>query len=185
MPSPSSGPRQTQFSNHTVIFPPNRLKSAIIESSGSGIAMDPVAHAEAALKEIQEEFGGWMRAECEMLKTARAAVHSGATPASIENLLNAATDIGGNAAMLGFPFAGKIADVLCKLISREAELGRIPLKLIDEHIDAICAAVRDGIKDQSGPAASAIIGRLAALTGAYIKASDAEALLPMIESPKL
>jgi len=60
MPKPTAPAPQiseTKFADHTVIVPPNRLKSAVTRSGDSmEIAADPIARAETALKQIKKEL---------------------------------------------------------------------------------------------------------------------------------
>lgn len=180
---------ETKFADHTVIVPPNRLKSVINRSGDSTeIAMDPVARAETALSQIKKEFRGWMSAECDTLEAVRATIReNGASEASIERLFNAAHDIIGHAGVFGYPLAGKIADSLCKLISYSTEPVKIPTTLIEAHVDAVRAVVREGVHEPNNRTGNEIYRRLTKLINDHLgkaKANDI-ASLPKVEAPKL
>lgn len=191
MPKPSVPNRQiseTKFADHTVIVPPNRLKTKAVSRVGDSaeIAMDPIARAETALGQIKGEFRNWMSAECDTLESVRATIHAeGTNEESIERLFNAAHDIVGHASVFGFPLAGKIADSLCRLISRSSEPVKVPAALIDAHVDSVRAVVREGVHEANNRTGTEIYERLAKLTDAYLMKAGASAPLPKIESPKL
>src|SRR5689334_17415090 len=192
MPKPTTPAPQiseTKFADHTVIVPPNRLKSVVIRSGDSmEIATDPIARAETALKQIKKEFRSWMNIECETIVAVRAAIHAeGATDVLIERLFNAAHDIMGHADVFGFPLARKIAESLCRLVSEAPEATQIPFGLIDSHVDAVRAVVREGVHDADNRTGTEIYERLTKLTNAYLAKARATgiAALPKVEAPKL
>jgi hypothetical protein len=192
MPKPTTpAPKisETKFADHTVIVPPNRLKSVVSRSGDSmEIATDPSARAETALKQIKKEFRGWMNTECEAIEAVRAAIHAeGATEALIERLFNAAHDIMGHADVFGFPLARRIAESLCRLVSEAPEAMQIPFGLIDSHVDAVRAVVREGVHDADNRTGNEIYERLAKLTNAYLAKTrvNGTASLPKVEAPKL
>ncbi len=192
MPKPAQ-PRakitETKFADHTVIVPPNRLKSFVTRTSDSmEIATDPIRRAETALKQIEKEFRGWMNTECDTIEVVRAAIHKdGLSDELIERLFNAAHDIMGHADVFGFPLARKIADSLCRLISAAAEPEHIPLNLIDSHVDAVRAVVREGVHDADNRTGNEIYQRLVKLTGTYLmkRELNGAASLPKVDAPKL
>jgi hypothetical protein len=188
-PIPNPQISETKFADHTVIVPPNRLKKKAVSRVGDSaeIAMDPIARAETALGQIKGEFRNWMSAECDTLESVRAMIHDGgASEETIERLFNASLDIVGHASVFGYPLAGKIADSLCRLISRSGEPVKIPAALIDAHVDSVRAVVREGVHEANNRTGTEIYERLAKLTDAYLmKAGSVNAPLPKIESPKL
>jgi chemotaxis protein histidine kinase CheA len=130
-----------RYGDYEVITPPNRLKGAI----GSAIdGDDPVARAEAALAQLSSEFDGWMNDECERLDRARQDVRqNGMTAQPREALFRAAHDIKGQAATLGFPLVASVAESLCRLIDETPDPRRVPLDLVDQHVDAVRAIIRE------------------------------------------
>lgn len=186
-PIPAPQVSEMKFADHTVIVPPNRLKAVVRRSGDSSeINMDPVTRAETALGQIKSEFRGWMSAECDTLEATRntAYAESQSGPA-VERLFNAAHDIMGHASVFGYPLAGKIADSLCRLISHSPDTARIPPALIDAHVDAVRAVVREGVHADDDRTATEIYDRLAKLTEAHLKKTGGLAALPAVESPNL
>ena len=180
---------ETKFADHTVIVPPNRLKSVVIRSGDSmEIATDPIARAETALQQIKKEFTGWMNAECETLEALRGMIRAeGATEELIELLFDAAHDIMGHADIFGFPLARRIAESLCRLVTEAPEAAQIPLALIDSHIDAVRAVVREGVHEADNRTGLEIYQRLTKLTNAYLRKARANgpSSLPKVTAPKL
>jgi chemotaxis protein histidine kinase CheA len=142
------------FADHEVITPPNKLQGAVGRAVDGD---DPVARAEAALAQLSSEFTDWMHDECEQLDHARRNVRqNGLTALPREALFRAAHDIKGQAATLGFPLVAEIAGSLCRLIEEAHDPKRIPLELIDQHVDAVRAIIRE----HDRPNAEAIAAKL-------------------------
>jgi HPt (histidine-containing phosphotransfer) domain-containing protein len=129
------------FADHEVITPPNKLQGAVGRAIDGD---DPVARAEAALAQLSPEFAGWMHDECERLDLARRNVRqNGLTALPREALFRSAHDIKGQAATLGYPLVSEVAGSLCRLIEESPDPQRIPLDLIDQHVDAVRAIMRE------------------------------------------
>ena len=129
------------FADHEVITPPNRLSGAVGRAIDGD---DPVARAEAALAQLSSEFSSWMNAECEQLDCARRNVHqNGMTALPREALFRCAHDIKGQAATLGFPLVADVAGSLCRLIEETPDPARVPLALVDQHVDAVRAIIHE------------------------------------------
>jgi len=134
-------PAVKSFADHEVITPPNKLKGAVGRTIDGD---DPVARAEAALAQLSSEFSSWMNDECEQLDQARHNVRqNGMTAQPREALFRSAHDIKGQAATLGFPLVAAVAESLCRLIEETHEPARIPLDLVDQHVDAVRAIIRE------------------------------------------
>jgi len=129
------------FADHEVITPPNKLQGAVGRAIDGD---DPVARAEAALAQLSPEFSGWMDDECEQLdRTRRNAREARMATMQREALFRAAHDIKGQAATLGFPLVAAVAESLCRLIEETNDPRCIPLDLVDQHVDAVRAIIRE------------------------------------------
>jgi chemotaxis protein histidine kinase CheA len=161
--SPIQKAEETKFDDHTVIVPPHRLSSVITHTSEQGyFAMDVIARAEAALAEIKHEFKAWMISECEALEAARNVLRSDDQSApALQKVFSTAHEIRGHAAVLGFPLAGRIAGVLCRLLTYAPKPQLVPLDVIDSHVDAIRAVVREKIHTINDETGIEIFERLA------------------------
>ena len=129
---------------------------------------DPVARAEAALAQLSGEFTSWMEAECEQLDRARQKVRvEGFNKATREALFHAAHDIKGEAATFGYPLAAEPADSLCRLIEHTPDSTRIPLTLVDQHVDAVRAIIREYARSDAVELARTLTKRLREVTDEF------------------
>ena len=134
-----------------VIQVPNTLKLKIGGRFG-GIDPTAIAKAEAALKSLSSNFAEWLQDEITKLDTARQLIRTdGWNTATAENLYLRAHDLKGLGSTYEFPLITRIAGSLCKMIDDGETRLNAPMHIIDGHIDAIKACVRDGIKDASNP----------------------------------
>ena len=168
VPAKPEKPDVITYADHEVITPDQQtLRQAAVPASSS--ADDPVARAEQALSQLSSEFGSWMREECERLDAARHEVK--ASGFSIKNravLFRAADDIKGNAETLGYPEAAPAADSLCRLLEHTPNTNRISLQLIDQHIDAIRAIVREHSRPDITDIATRLSNRLRQVTDEFL-----------------
>ena len=136
---------------------PNTLRMKVGPRFG-GIDPNAVAKAEAALKSLSSQFSQWLQDEIEKLESARAAIKSqGASQATCDALYLHAHDLKGLGATYEFPLITRIAGSLCKLMDEPQSRAAAPMFLVDAHIDAIRASVRDNIRDTDHP-----VGRILA-----------------------
>ncbi|RAI45710.1 Hpt domain-containing protein [Rhodoplanes roseus] len=174
----SGGTKVTQFRDHAVIEPQNPLQKAWARQSIEGIGSDPVADAERALAALSGEFAGWMDSECERLDAARKAVRAkGFDAETRQALYHAGHDIKGQAATFGFPRAATAAASLCRLIERTPDARRIPVDLVDQHVDAVRAIVREHGTARADIVAEALSTRLREVTDEFLRAENG-GLLP-------
>ncbi len=54
-----------------------------------------------------------------------------------------AHDVKGDSGTFGFPPWPPAADSLCRLLEHTPDLSRIPLAIVDQHVDAVRAIVRE------------------------------------------
>jgi hypothetical protein len=126
-------------------------------------AIDPaaIAKAEAALKSLSGNFGQWLQDEIVKLEASRQAVKTdGVTAETMESLYLRSHDLKGLGTTYGFPLITRIAASLCRLIDDKDKRSEAPMGLIDAHIDAIKAAVRDDIKNEDHPVGAVLVQEL-------------------------
>lgn len=144
-----------------MIQPPNALKLKV--GGGRLGAIDPaaIAKAEAALKSLANNFSQWLADEITKLETARQQVRTqGANVETMENLYLRAHDLKGLGTTYGYQLITRIAGSLCRLIDDKEKRAAAPLDLVDAHIDAIKAAVRDDIKSDDHPVGRVLVEEL-------------------------
>jgi HPt (histidine-containing phosphotransfer) domain-containing protein len=179
-------PTVASYADHEVITPPNRLQKAVAIAKPAGF--DPIARAEEALGNLASEFSGWMDQECEQLDEARQKVKAeGFTQATRDSLFRAAHDIKGEAATFGFPLVAPPAESLCRLIEHTPDMARIPLELVDQHVDTIRAIVREGARSDIEDVARALTRRLRDVTDEFLRHEnrDRPDVLKIVMAPSL
>jgi chemotaxis protein histidine kinase CheA len=137
----------TQQNSGQMIQPPNALRLKV--GGGRLGAIDPaaIAKAEAALKSLASNFTQWLADEITKLEAARQQIRAdGATAEAMENLYLRAHDLKGLGTTYGYQLITRIAGSLCRMIDDKEKRATTSLELVDAHIDAIKAAVRDDIK---------------------------------------
>jgi hypothetical protein len=165
-------PAVTTYADHEVILPPHKLKKAVTKATSAPAGAppdDPVARAEAALAGLADEFSSWMDTECTRLDQARRRIKkAGLTAATRDELFRAAHDIKGEAETFGFPYAGHVADSLCRLIEHSPDLARVPISLVDQHVDAVRAIIREVQLKDAEKTATKLVTRLRQVTDDFL-----------------
>jgi HPt (histidine-containing phosphotransfer) domain-containing protein len=157
------------YGDHEVIVPENRLRKAISTKPPLPGEDDPVRLAEQALTELSSEFSAWMDEECERLdKARRGVIDGGFGKKNKQALFHAAHDIKGQAATFGYPAVASAADSLCRLIEYTPEADRIPLKLVDQHVDAVRAIYREYARSDAKDLAASLTTRLREVTDEFL-----------------
>ena len=156
------------YGDHEIISPENKLRKAA-SNTPYAPGDDPVSRAELALAELSTEFSSWMDTECERLDKARRNIAAGGfTEASKKDLFHAAHDIKGQAATFGFPLVALAADSLCRLIEYSSDVTRIPVKLVDQHVDAVRAIYHEYARSDAKELAATLTKRLRVVTDDFL-----------------
>ncbi len=140
-----------------------KFPSALQRKVGRVGPIDPalVARAEAALERLSVHFSAWLAEEILHLAAVRARVRvSGFTAETAASLNIRIHELKSLGATYGFPLVTQIAESLCRLIEDEDTRLSAPLFLIDAHIDAISAAVRDDVRSDEDPLGRALVEAL-------------------------
>ncbi|MDB5451164.1 MAG: hypothetical protein JWQ52_2292 [Phenylobacterium sp.] len=154
----------SQQNSGQMIQVPNTLRLKVGGAGRMG-AIDPaaIAKAEAALKSLSGNFAQWLQDEITKLEAARQQVRAdGMTQETMESLYLRSHDLKGLGTTYGFPLITRIAGSLCRLIDEKEKRTSAPMPLVDAHIDAIKAAVRDDIKDTDHPIGKVLVQELEA-----------------------
>ncbi len=148
----------------------NDLRKKVREIRRRSPADDPVKRAEAALQILSTHFDDWMRDEVKTMFATRdtwVAVdyREGEEKRAFHRAVH---DIKGQSTTLGFPLATRVAGSLCSLLERITDRKLIPIDLVNQHVDAIRAIVRERAKDEQNRIGSALTQTLLEVTEAYI-----------------
>ena len=134
-----------------VIRPPNTLRMKVGGGFG-GIDAGAIAKAEEALKAMSAQFGQWLLDEIVKLDKAQTDIRTlGYNVATAEALYFRAHDLKGLGTTYQYPLVTRLAGSLCKMMDDPAKRMAAPIVLLDAHIDAIKAVVRDEIQTDDHP----------------------------------
>ena len=142
-----------------VITPPNMLRVKV----GGRVGFDTKAieRAEAALNSMSGQFSEWLQQEITSLEACRQAARAeGLTGEAGEALYARAHDLKGLGTTYDFPIVTRMGASLSRLIETRELRNIVPLPLVEAHVDAIKAAVRDGVKDVDHPVGAALVAEL-------------------------
>ena len=144
-----------------VIPAPTSLRLKVGAGRLGSIDAAAIAKAEAALKSLSGNFDQWLQDEITKLEGARQQVKvAGVSAETMENLYLRAHDLKGLGTTYGYQLITRIAASLCRLIDEKDKRLGSPMGLVDAHIDAIKAAVREGMKADDHPLGSALVTEL-------------------------
>jgi chemotaxis protein histidine kinase CheA len=133
-----------------VIRPPNTLRLKV--GGGFGIDANAIAKAEEALRAMSGQFDQWLQDEITKLDAAQVRIRAeGYNTQTAENLYFRAHDLKGLGATYQYPLVTRLAASLCKLLDDADKRMGAPVMLLDAHIDAIRAVVRDKIQTDDHP----------------------------------
>ena len=164
--------------DHSVITPRNTLKAkaAVMIDRSAGIDEVAVRRAEQALKALSVNFNIWMEDGLRKLGDTRDRWRKNPPPpGAFAALHRAAHDIRGQAPMLGFPLAARVSASLCRILE-ECSQDRLRddrmAALVDQHVDAIRAIVREGVSQSKHKIGEALAIELEAITEHLLASSD-------------
>jgi chemotaxis protein histidine kinase CheA len=159
-------PSVATYGDHEIITPPHKLRQAMAAATEVD---DPVARAEAAMADLSSEFSTWMEAECKRLEIARQTVkREGFNKKNYEALFHAAHDIKGEASTFGYLAVAGVAESLCRLVEHTPDMAHIPLGLVDQHVDAIRAIIREYARTDLSEIANRLTKRLREVTNEFL-----------------
>lgn len=180
-------PNIVTYGDYEVITPDTRkLRSTLRQAAPD--EPDPVALAEEALAQIACEFSNWMKLECERLDNARRNVKKGGlSKETKQELFLAAHDLKGDSGLFGFPEVVPAADSLCRLLEHSPNLRTIPVAIVDQHVDAVRAIVREYVRTDISAMAAALTRKLREVTDEFLMRENRgrPEVLKAIQSPAL
>ena len=163
--------------DHAILHPPHTVKDRayIPARKDDPSPAQLFAAAEANLQSLASDFQEWIDLESDKLADARDRCRAAAsTPAAVRELFQAAHTLRGDAAVFGFPLAGRVADSLAKLLDG-CPHDALPDVIVDQHVDAIRAIVREGARGANNPQARELAQGLIDLASRFMQAMPARA----------
>ncbi len=148
-------------SPYQVINPPRRLQAKVPKTGGP--SMDQMAaDAEAALREIKDNYEAVVQAD--LRKIDDAVSRAMETPASatdaVKEIFGISHDIKGQAASLDYPLLTAIAQSLCRFISTSEPAARMGLDVVGVHARAMGTVVAHTIRGDGGENGKKLLGAL-------------------------
>ena len=141
-------------------------KGEIKPAAAPEIDEEAIERAERALKSMANDFESWIDEEVNLLTAARDTLRAnGISQPAINMLSHRAHDLKGQGATLNFPFVTKVAEQLCRICEHLPSSEDLPLALVEAHVDAIRAIVRDGLRGDSDATGIAIVSELSTRVG--------------------
>jgi HPt (histidine-containing phosphotransfer) domain-containing protein len=183
----SAKPDVVTYGDHEMITPDTSKLRKMLRAAQPG-ETDPVIQAEQALAAISGDFENWMDDECDRLDTARQKVRNmGLSKQTKQELFLAAHDIKGDSATLGYPEVGPAADSLCRLLEHSPDLRKVPLAIVDQHVDAVRAIIREHKRSDITAIATALTDKLRSVTDEFLVKENLHRpdVLKAIQSPTL
>ncbi len=163
-------PTDTGTQQHEVIKTATDLRDRCTRpGDANDAAQQAIANAEQALDQLSVNFDEWMATESGHLTVAYNAAQAAAfSPDTLNELFQAAHNLKGQATTLGYPFADEICASLCRLIDTLPDKSRLPGILVDQHVNAVRALVRENAKGTDNPKASVLAKRLRDVTNDFL-----------------
>lgn len=144
-----------------IFMPPNILKARV---GGTIVGLDngALARAEAAVEELVSEYPDWIKADVEALVAANSERKTNAN--ARHALMRTAHDLKSQGEHFGYPLIGRAAASLCDLLDVK---GQAPAPLVDAHVNAINAFLRDHGQPEKEETALKLISELEQQTSEY------------------
>ncbi|WP_292099540.1 Hpt domain-containing protein [Brevundimonas sp.] len=134
-----------------------------------GIDAGAIAKAEQALQAMSAQFGQWLQDEITKLDKAQSDIRTlGYSDETAEALYFRAHDLKGLGTTYQYPLVTRLAGSLCKMLDDPAKRMAAPTLLLDAHIDAIKAVVRDEIQTDDHPVGKVLAETLEARVAAHL-----------------
>ncbi len=163
--------KQLQWPEYEVIAVDNKLVGKAMKPGNAVEAIKAATRrADQAVRQLSVEFPTMMRTECQILDAIRCEIAAnGANHDRLDRLFTCAHDIKGLGQTYGYPMAALIGNLLCSLIEKTPDATKIPLAVIDQHVDSIKAIVRQNLTGSDNPQINAIVRGLYILDQATLK----------------
>lgn len=138
--------------------------------TGSGAPdLSAVRRAEQALVTLSRNFDNWIDEEAVKLMAARNDIHAhGIVGEYGKTLFRVAHDLKGQGDTFGYPMVTQLCTCLCRLLEAGMAANNTPINLVELHINAIRAVIRDRTKGNENQLANSLVSELAQATEAFL-----------------
>jgi hypothetical protein len=147
------------------LTPPNPLAKA---KAGDGpVSLDPqvLARAEQAVELLSDDFATWAQEDIAKLRKAVERGQAGdLTPDdTIAAIYKGALELKGQGGAFGYDFVTAIGDLLNRFVEDRTTISARDFQIIEAHIDALQAVIRDDIKGSKDKVGANIVKGLRVL----------------------
>ncbi len=158
--------------DEAIVYEGQKLQEKItVTGTGDEIGTAAIERAAKALDGLSDQFEEWIVEQTARLAAARDNVEqSGYSGELADELFRAAHDLKGEADTFGYPLVTRIGASLCYLLEAVEKGTPFHNELVNLHVDAVRAIVRDHIKGQANSTAVALFTSLAEATDSYVTA---------------
>jgi chemotaxis protein histidine kinase CheA len=154
------------------ITPPNRLKAKLGKNLSAFLDGNAIARAEAAMANMSSQFGDWLNDELANLETAHKAVSvTSPSDEAYDEFYRRAHDLKGLGTTYGYPIVSQFAGSLCKLLDNQVARERAPRQIVDAHVAAIVASVKQRVTTSDHPMGKALLIELQAQVNKFDQAA--------------
>ena len=132
-------------------------------ASGAGGDQDATAAAEAALAEIQQNFGAWVGEDLDQAKAALERTRAAAPESRMKvarDIYTGAHNIKGHAATFGYQLVTDIADSVCRLVKSVDSVTPEVLALTETHLDHLANIIANELTGDGGEDGRALLAEL-------------------------
>lgn len=149
-----SAPKPTPALDEPVLIErPNELKA----KAGGSLDASLATKAEQAVTEMSGDFGKWLEDVVTQMSEARTALgNAPLTLASTTALYTQALEVKSLGGTYGYALITRFANSLCRLLIKLEGERPAPQALVDAHIQAIKAALRNNMKADDHPVGAAL-----------------------------
>ncbi|MDP6874617.1 MAG: Hpt domain-containing protein [Alphaproteobacteria bacterium] len=149
-------------SQHRIIRPANRLQVKMRLSDLT--VSELMAKANQVMAAMAKSYPKWLQADLEDLAAAyRKLCEVPQDQAVKAELFRISHDIKGQAAGFGYDLAGEVGGSLCYCLNRRETISEVDLQVIEAHIDAFTACVKQSLKGDGGTIGRELSAELSAL----------------------
>jgi len=166
--------KELQWPQFEVIPVKNNLrKKALIAGNPKDALSRATQKADRAMEQLSHQFPLWMQKESKRLFAIRQEIDtSGPSEALLDRLFTCAHDIKGQATTYGYPVAARVGQLLADLIEHAPNPCKIPLTVIDQHVDTIRVVVAQDLRGAGNAQTKNIIAGLLVLDHTTLKRLD-------------
>lgn len=144
-------------------------KKVRIVSNPEEMERKHIAQAESAIEDLSAQFDTWLNSDLlKLVEAKQKVVEHGLTDTTRQEIYLASHELKGLGTTFGFPLVSKLAFSLCALLESIKDNEKIPISVLEQHVDAIAAIVNEDARNQGSVIARTLVDKLCAVTSDFI-----------------